>query len=400
LGQSLTASASIGGGYDDNVLAGNRVGGGGTGNSLRAPRGQYGYGFARLAYSLAHPRVAVGASATSTSRYYPGLLDEFVSSYGYGGNVTLSLQVREATRLTFSPTMSRRPYSLLQLFPIAPDASNPGTEVPEEDLAIADADYVTYGGAVGVSQRLSERNSLGFDYTYRRSRVATSSDAVNGHQAGSILALGLTRHLGARLGYRFRQSRYSGTGGHRGEVHNLIAGVDYNRPLSISRRTSLSFSTGSSAATYAGRTVYRAVGDAQLTHEIGRTWYASVGYDRGVSFIDTFDQPFVYDAATASVDGLISRRVAFHTALRAAFGHVGLSRGRPYNTYSGVVGLSVAISRYLAAGTSYLYHRYRFDDAAVLPAGVGGRMDRQGLRAYISVWAPLFYRGRAPDATR
>jgi hypothetical protein len=318
----------------------------------------------------------------------------------YGGNVNLSSQVREATRLTFSQTMSRQPYNLLQLFPIAPDASHPGAEAPEEDLAIADAHHVTYNSAAAISQRLSERASLGFDYAYRRSYLATSSDVVNGHQASSILALDLTRHLGARLGYQFRQSRYSGTAGHRGEVHTLIAGVDYNRPLSISRRTSLSFSTGSSVVTFAERTVYRAVGDAQLTHEIGRTWYASVGYDRGVSFIDTFDEPFVYDAATASVEGLISRRVAFHTALRAAFGHVGLSRGRPYDTYSGVVGLNVAISRYLAAGTSYLYHRYRFDDAVVLPAGVGGRMDRQGLRAYISVWAPLFYRVRAPDATR
>ena len=75
--------------------------------------------------------------------------------------------------------------------------------------------------------------------------------------------------------------------------------------------------------------------------------------------------------------------------------------GALYETwYSAVVGLNIAISRHLSAGTSYLYHRYQFDNETLLPNGAGRQMDRQGVRAYLTVWAPLFYRARTPDVTR
>ena len=235
--QSFIANASIGGGYDDNIQAGTGVAGGAAINPFLARRGEYGYGLAQLAYKLTRPRLTFAASAAGTSRYYPGMRDDIVP--GYSADATLSIQVRESTRLAGRQTLSDHPYSLLQLFPAALSGTTPAVDVPDEDLAIADAHTVTQISAVGVAQQIGRRASLGMVYAYRRNQLTSRSGDVSGHEAGAVVTFGLKRGIGARLGYQFTQSKYSAIA-QRGDVHQLIAGIDYNRRLSVSRQTTLS----------------------------------------------------------------------------------------------------------------------------------------------------------------
>ena len=77
-------------------------------------------------------------------------------------------------------------------------------------------------------------------------------------------------------------------------IHDIDVGVDYARPLSLTRRTTLDFGTGSSVVTMptldlgqeagATETQVRFVGDVGVTHEMGRTWRLRLGYNRGVGF--------------------------------------------------------------------------------------------------------------------
>jgi hypothetical protein len=126
---------------------------------------------------LARPRVTFDASVDGTSHYYPGLRDDLVPSYG--GSAALSVHVLENTRLTLSQISSDRPYNLLHFLPAPADALQPAADIPDEDLAIENANYVRHLSAAGIDQKLmlGRRAALGLDYGYWRTYRSTSSRA-------------------------------------------------------------------------------------------------------------------------------------------------------------------------------------------------------------------------------
>jgi hypothetical protein len=78
----------------------------------------------------------------------------------------------------------------------------------------------------------------------------------------------------------------------------------------LTRRTKLSFGTGlvsvSDQTSTRHTTRHTAIGNAQLTRELGRTWLATLTYDRDVSFVDTFQQPVISDGVSVGLGGLVS----------------------------------------------------------------------------------------------
>ena len=68
--------------------------------------------------------------------------------------------------------------------------------------------------------------------------------------------------MDARAGYTYGEGDY-GDGGTR-EHHAIDAGVNYNRALSISRQTTLSFGTGTSALRTLGNLRFTITGNARL----------------------------------------------------------------------------------------------------------------------------------------
>jgi hypothetical protein len=175
--------------------------------------------------------------------------------------------------------------------------------------------------------------------------------------------------------------------------------LDFNKALAVSRRTTLSFTTGSSASTYRGQVRYRATGSARVLHEIGRTWNASLAYRRGMQFVETLEQPIFGDSATLQVGGFLNRRVQFQSSARALIGDSGFSERNSFDTYHGVGNVSVGVTRYVGLTFGYFYYHYRFDPHVPLPVGVARTIDRQGVRAQVNLWAPL-YRPRTRDAAR
>ena len=68
--------------------------------------------------------------------------------------------------------------------------------------------------------------------------------------------------------------------------------------------------------------------------------------------------------------------------------------------YSGLLGLSAALNRYMNVGVDYTYYRYRFDEDFALDAGVPRNLDRQSIRGHLTLWAPILNRTRRPNAAR
>jgi hypothetical protein len=174
--------------------------------------------------------------------------------------------------------------------------------------------------------------------------------------------------------------------------HTGDIGVDFSRALSFSRRTSVSFTTGTAVFESGGNTSYRATGSARLNHEIGRSWNAAAGYNRSVQFVDLLLQPVLSDSIDAGVTGFVNRRVQVNSGVRASIGSIGFggnSANSDFDTFQATAGVSVALTRFLQFGTTYSFFQYRFGDGAVLPVGVAQNIDRQSIRAHVSLWAPL-----------
>jgi hypothetical protein len=51
-------------------------------------------------------------------------------------------------------------------------------------------------------------------------------------------------------------------------------------------------------------------------------------------------------------------------------------------------------------GVSYAYYNHRFDDGVQLSTGIPYGLDRQSVRASVSLWAPIFQRTRRTNASR
>jgi hypothetical protein len=207
----------------------------------------------------------------------------------------------------------------------------------------------------------------------------------------------LSRDVSLRTSYRYTEAHYPTRTVH---THSPDVGLDFRRALSLTRRTSLSFGAGVEATQTNDQTRYRLTSHVNVTHEIGRTWFANGAYRRGTFFIDTLSEPVFGDSASAGINGLLTRRIQFSAVAFLSMGSASFTTQRQFDTYRGVVTLSTALNRFMNVGADYAYYKYIYDPLIELDPGLPRNVNRQSIRAHISFWAPLMNRTRRGDATR
>lgn len=395
--QLLTATASTGAGWDDNLVADL------TGQDFlfsdmnRTFRGGVSTASAALAYSLNRARVGVGASAGTTGSFYPSLSHRVIrrdyGSIGTSANLGAGFAAQAAA--------AYQPYSMRSMLPRLFEPGLGNSAIADEVFPASLEHYFAYSAGAGFTRRLTRRQTFSAMYNYRASESSTGAERFETHGAGARITHAVGRGLGLRLGYEYSEARY-GEGGRRFVNHHIDAGVDFNRVLSFSfpfsRRTTLSFGTGTSATRSLDEPLrFRATGNARLAHEIGRTWNAALSYNRGLQFVEVWPDPVFSDSAVAGVGGLINRRASLQFTASAWRGS-GLSRaeGGGIESYAAGAGLTVAVTRYINTGLTYAYYHHQLGNRVSLPPGFAHDLDRQSVRASVSLWAPLFQRARTP----
>ncbi len=397
--QTLSLNVSLGGGYDDNIFAGQGQSGLGRGSQVARP-GTFGSLSGSLAYSYNTPRLSASLSTATSVRYAPAASSNAYG--GYSGAAAMSMPLWRGAGLSASQSVGYQPYFSLQLIPVFATGDLVQATVESFDLAATNETYLSYMTAVGLSQRLSRRGSLGLAFNQRISDFSSNRPNYTSRGASAQYSVGIAKGLGAHVGYGYRVAE-TGTvpAPTRLEAHNINVGIDFNRALSFSRRTTLTFGTGTAAVVQQKRTRYRLTGNAELVYELARTWSTGVAYDRSVRFVENFADPIFSDGASAFLGGLVNRRLEFTSRAGVSFGQIGGTvRGKNVKTYLGTAGLTYGLTRNVGLGVNYSYYRYAFGQSAVLPAGYDRKLDRQGVRAYITLWAPLVHRARRADAAR
>ena len=399
--QALTASGALSTGFDSNVVADAL----GT-TSLRpsdvntSNRGQLVNGSAALAYSITRDRVSLGATAGTSARYYPSSFGGTIfrrDQASANGSLQLPLNI------SVSASAAYRPFNMASLYPMLLTARE--TDIAGDDFGASSEHYLSWSGGLGSHRQLSRRLRVSGDVSYGSRARSTELGDFRRVGGGGGLTYSLTRDLNLKAGYHYSEARY-GAQDRRLAQHLIDAGVDFTRNLSISRRTTVTFGTGTTAMTNpgseSGQTRFRLNGNVALRHEIGRTWSAALTYGRGLQLSEHWPEPVQSDSVAVSFGGSISRRLQFSSGASTSTGRMGLDdrSGGHFDAYQGSATLSYGISRYVGAGLTYTTYHHKFDQARLLAPGFGPWVDRHRVAVQISVSAPLYQRARRADATR
>ena len=394
---SLTASSQVGGGYDDAVFA---EGTPTTGDGSTSEGGSFGYFAADLVYSFTRPRVSFGATLATNTRYYRDQPTDFI--WAHVGRVGLSVEGRR-TRLSLGQTVGYQPFLTLTVFPLLADPELGEAHPADQSQGSPLDGYMTYHSNVDLNYETSRRGGLVFSYGYQMVDFDDRQRDSTLHSVAGRYQHEVRRDLSVRAGYGFSEARYPDTVTFDNwRRHTIDVGIDYNRALSVSRRTTFSFNTGGAVINDSGQTFYRVIGSARLNHEMGRTWSTGVGYARNVGFLESLVDPFYSDALTVGLNGMLTPRLSFDALAGAATGTVGVSDtdDNGLTTYSTSVGLTWGLTRYLALAVSHSFYHYGFEGGVSLPIGLASLVDRQTVLVSLNVWFPILTSPRRTNASR
>ena len=277
---------------------------------------------------------------------------------------------------------------------------------PTHDYASGALKGFTYGTTAELAYELSRRASFSGFYDLHLTRFNAEQRDLDQQRIGVRFRQQLSRHAGLRLGYGYRTGQYGFVPESQPvRSHDLDLGVDYGRSLSFSRRTVVTFGTGSSilmtdpvtgqtgqvvGASDDQRAHFFVSGSATVNHEIGRTWAALGSYVRSIRFEQAFSQPLFTNAVSARLGGQINRRLTANFTTGYSFGSVGPGAvANGYDTFSAVAHLQAALSRHFAAYAQYLYYQYQFGYGVQMPPGFARALDRNGMRVGLTLWTPL-----------
>jgi hypothetical protein len=405
--QNLDLHASLFGAYDDNVVSALR--GDGAGDPRLQHGGYYTGANAAMTYAFQGDRASFTATGATTISYYRQFDDPVVPSYSGAIGFSAPLGSRASVRASQSVQYSR--FLGFGLFPLVPSLVLSDVDVapPTHDFASGALTGFSYTTTADVQRVFGPRATLSAFYNLQRSTFNVPEYGLSQQRVGVRFERRVTTHAGIRLGYAHRVGDYGFVAAARPHrSHDLDVGLDYGRSLSFSRRTVLSFSTGSSilvsddrapdgsAISDAAerRTDFHVTGLATLNHEIGRSWTARASYVRSLRFVEVFSEPVFSDAVTASVDGQINRVLSANMTASYSGGSVGQRLpANDFGTFAAVAQLQAALTRHLAAYAEYLFYQYSVGSGVQLPVGFARALDRSGVRAGLNVWVPLL-RGR------
>ncbi len=284
--QSAELLLTIAEAYDDNILA---DAGGATPTSPFQVSGFYTVLTPQISYESRGERLQFRANAGSNFRYYSELRRSARDEPRWGGRSSApSLDHPPALPSTKRPDMPRATCTACCATRLAPSIG---------DLLPGGADYQTTSGsptrrrptrASGTRFRIARRCRSTPISTIRTSRSAPVSPTCAAYDAGGRWMYAVNRRGDASPRLHLSSGAFTSANALPAE-HDVEIGIDYIRPISQTRQwaagvglgpTLVSGSSAPRCAQDAGRQ-YRFRGNVFLERQIGRSWSARGGYNRG-----------------------------------------------------------------------------------------------------------------------
>ena len=357
-------------------------------------------GSLRVAGFNKSPKGSYAIDGTSTSVYYPSghrfLTDSIVSAIG-------TRVLAQRTELRVAQTMIYAPYYGLSLFPSL--GSYSGTDMtsvytPSFDTGTQTNEVFRYFLNTELRKTLSNRAEVSIHYGLRRNDVLAWTNATYSHEVGGRYQRRITRTLGYHLGYDYGTMLY---GEPLGSALNTIdIGLDFDRALSVSRRTVFQFTTGSAfikakpidaAQSDGARTDLRMLGSAHLKHYLGRSWVADASYAREAQILDGISNPYYTDGVNVGVSGRIGTQSTAGASLAYMSG-VPMAQLERVRDRARVISAWAQrrLSNRLAGYARFSAYSQRFNYDQLKALGLADRLSKYSIRVGVNV---VFPRNRA-----
>ncbi len=398
--KALDFNGGIAEAYDQDLLA--------EVSSPNAPRTAQSDGFytnlnGDLTFRRMGSRLEGVVNGGATARYYAGLNEFYASDYHAAAGVSARTSARQQVR--FNQAFSFAPVDLLGIFASALPPALGDVRPPTTDYAVNSNRSYTNSTSAELNTRLSSRSDFTLTSGLRLTHFPDRPEEANGFRefgAGGLYLHGLSASAKLRLGYSYRKANFQGTPlvaqtPLNPAEHNLDIGVDFNRPLSESRRTSMILRTGAAIVraplpsnTQVLRQQLRLLIDGSVLHQMGETWQVVGNYRSGPDFVERLGGPVFTQAWVVSANGFMSPRADFASSVSYSSGEPTLAiTGQNFTTYTGNARLRVALGQRWAATAEYVYYFYDFSKTPLLVPGLPPRFNRNLLRVGLSLWAPI-----------
>jgi hypothetical protein len=337
-------------------------------------------GFAgSAAFERRGPRSTVTARVGGAVRYFPDLQEFF--TLDRSASLGVDAQIASNSRLWLTQTVQYSPYRQFgsSIFPTEEAGALP-TYDPEGAATVGHAFY-DLATAVELSRKFNQRTELAVDYGFRVSLAEAAMDVPISQRAGIGVRHSLGRYTALKFGtaYRFIRTGYQ-LRALPTKALDFDIGVDYSRPLTFSRGTSLEFSTGTALVSRAATVLEPgelghqliAIGSVTLSQTLGRSWEAQLGADRNLQYVDGFPDPFYASRIMSRLTGDIGRRFNLVATAEYSVGSgVGSSVSQNYNGFQGQSQLAYELTRRWRLFGAFYYtdNRLSADSLSTLPAG-------------------------------
>jgi hypothetical protein len=374
LGQELVIDVNASGGSDR--LSGESL------DATSARTSSFATGSLLGAYSLNRDWLSAGAHGGTNTRYFAERTNRTESTLFGGIDAALEVPLSGRTRVSGWTSISSQPASALTLF--SGMFSNTGpTLIPSDfDLGVSLGRQTDIQADIRAHRMISRRAELSADVAWSRVEGAFDLGRHQHIRGEARYRQSITRNLSIHLGYGRDRGVRAATATEAESVvvqDTIDVGVDFglSRTLTISRRLSFSFNTGSILMSDGRYRRFEVVGDASLNYRVGRQWSSDVVYSRGVSYAASFSAPTFADNVASSVQGRLGSRVGLTGRAGLSSGHVGLTDTRNgYLATQAGADISLDVAGPVSLTSGYTYYRYRFDGTPLLVGGYGSDLRR------------------------
>jgi hypothetical protein len=391
--QELTLTASMLGGYDDNV-----------GQPLGIlSRDAYENGYTGvLGTALRYWRGRAERSFDVHARGYLSAFSFVETEPGIGADLDLNGRTKlgRVTEVEIGQRLSTRPYQALGGFG-ALNGQVPLGLLPESNPTYGLGEGRSWGSdtSLSLSRAWTSRTSTGGGYRYAIREYEEDTGFDTRSQAAWLdFTREFGRHAALTTSYRYVTWEQPGAVVDRTTAnHTIDAGVRVSRRLSRSRSLALSAGFGATRAQTFAIDIDRVdywtpSGYGNLTVDVGRSWAVRADYRRTMMMLDAVArQLFATDVAFVQLDGLLGRKVDLMLSTGYANGQTGqqIGTGR-YESRTAAVQLRYAVSRCCAAIAGYSYYDHRLNGIVTVPEGFPRRFDRNAVRIGMTLWLPLY----------
>lgn len=362
-------------------------------NEVKTTDGAHSGESVRLSLRRGGRRTFFSFDGSNTLIYYPGD-SSLLSDIEVGA--AQNFQIRRNTTLAVGETANRSPYYNVGAFPGIGNYS--GTDLSRTTapaLVTGGQTTGTYGYSFDtkLAHVIDPRNTVAATYNLRGIGINGVNSHSVMHEVGGRYSHLINRTVGYHLGYGFGNAHFGGVS--PTVLHNIDVGIDLQKSLSLTRRTTFSFTTGTTfiKATPVNSNVnvgatkeFNFLGHASLTHFIGQTWSVAATYDRGLQMLDAVLVPYFVDGVTAAVGGNLGRRSSLALSSSWISGApLGINSATKDRALIESVWFQHSLNRRLVAYAQYTLYGQHFTPASVSAIDLPQRFNRNTARVGLTL---------------